>query len=317
MTILVTGGAGFVGRAVVRALLARGEKVRVLDVAADPPLPLGVDLRLGSVTDAVSVSQALVGVEAVIHLAALAHLWLPDPQAYQRVNVRGTEVVLSKAMNAGVPRLVHCSSYVTLIGRSTRRGTPLDPAAPGLPVEQMLGPYPLSKRQSEQVAEGYAAQGLPVSIVQPTAPLGPEDYRRTPPTQMVRDLSAGRIPAMLEGMLNLVDVRDVAQGVLAALDRGEPGRRYVLAGQDLRTADLLALVGGVSGRRMPRARVPAAVALLAARAEAQFPRRQPKAPLSGVQLAVRQGPIIAEPSREALGLPAPRSLEEAVREALR
>jgi len=313
--VLVTGAAGFLGRHLSHQLLARGDAVVGLDLAFDPPPPPGVSAITASVTDAAALCRAAAGCDALIHAAALTGLWDRDPANFERVNLGGTEAALTAAAAAGVTRAVHVSSYVTLI--SGHRGDPprtVDETLELAP-EAMLGPYPRAKRLAELAA--LAAPIVP-AIVLPSAPIGPGDHRPTPPGQMLEDLANGRIPAMIETLFDLVDVRAVAAGAIAALDRGRPGQRYLLSGETLTTAALLERVAAITGLRPPRARVPYGLALATARAEAAIAAatgRPPTAPVTGVRLA---GPRIRFDNARArgeLGF-APPPVETALRDAL-
>ena len=314
MRVLVTGAGGFLGGHVAALLLARGDTVRGLDLAFPEPAA-GMEAVRGSVLDARALSGAMAGVGAVIHCAAITGLWARDPRDFERVNLGGTRAVLAAARAAGVARVVHVSSYVTLI--SGGRGDPprrVDETLE-LPPEAMLGPYPRSKRRAEIAALSADPPGV---VVMPPAPIGPGDHAPTPPGAMLRDMAAGRLPAMIDCGWNLVDVRALAGGVIAALDRGAPGTRYLLSGTDMDTDALVALFERVSGRRGPRARVPYGVALAAARVSERIARitgRPPGAPLTGLRLA---GPRIGfdnAMARAALGY-APGPVEAAMRDAL-
>jgi dihydroflavonol-4-reductase len=313
MVSLVTGGAGFIGRHLVERLKAGGARVRVLDMEATPGLPPGVDLMRGSVDDPAAVRRACRGVRRLYHLAALTHLWGRDKRAFHRVNVRGTEVVLEEAARTQVERMVHVSSETVLIGRRQPTGLASIDERHEVPVAELLGPYCRSKGQAEQASLAAARAGLPVVVVNPTLPLGPGDWRLTPPTVMIRDFVDGRHPAYLDWILNVIDVRDAAAGIELAAARGRVGERYILGGTNLSMGELLAELEAVTGRRMPRLRVPGAIAwLVAAVSEAvadHLTGRPPKAPLSGVRLALRGVRFDNAKARRELGL-AVRPLRE-------
>ncbi len=285
MRVMVTGADGFLGRHLVARLLERGDEVVAVDVAEIAPGPERLRRVQASVTDLAAMRSAAEGAEAVIHAGAITGLWARDTGAFERVNLGGTETVLAAAAEAGARRAVLVSSYTTLI--SGRRGDParmLDESAEIAP-DALLGAYPRSKRLAEIAATEAA---LPPVIVLPSAPIGPGDHRPTPPGAMLRDLANARLPAMIECMFNLVDMRALADAVLVALERGVPGRRYLLSGEDLATDALLERFERVAGVPGPRRRVPYRVALAAARAEEAIGRltgRPPKAPLTGVRLA--------------------------------
>ncbi|MEM9011277.1 MAG: NAD-dependent epimerase/dehydratase family protein [Pseudomonadota bacterium] len=311
-TVVITGAAGFLGRHVAEALLARGETVRSLDLVA--PHLAGVEAITGSVTDLAIVREALQGADGLVHAAAIADLWVRDSARYEAVNVEGTRTVLNAAAEMGIARAVHVSSYTTLVAGGTA-----EPTAPLTedvvhPPEAMLGPYPASKRRAELVAEEMAAKGLAVSIVQPSAPIGPGDRNLTPPGRMLRDAAAGRLPAVLDCLMNVVDAASVAAGIVAALGRGAPGRRYLLTGEDIEMAELARRIAAAAGVKAPRARVPGAVALAAARVEAGIAAitgRPPQAPLTGVRLALRRRRFSNARAREELGF-APAPIDSAI-----
>lgn len=284
--ILVTGGAGFVGGHVVRCLVTRGDRVRVLDPAPSPRIA-GVDWRRGSVLDAAELQRALDGVDAVLHLAAEARLGVPDPGRYQRINVDGTAALLDGAARAAVRRIVVTSTAAILRGWNDTDPTPIATGhrRPGL--DAMAGPYTRSKHAAAtRVLEAQAA-GLPVHLIYPTVPIGPGDPTPTPPTAMLRLFARTPPPAYLDGSLNLVDVRDVASAHLAALDHADAAGQHLVSGVDLDFAELLALLARLTGRVMPRRRIPWGVALAAAFVEESWCRlrqRVPTASVEGVRL---------------------------------
>lgn len=316
MTTLVTGAGGFVGGHVVRRLVAAGEPVHALDLGWATPPPQQAERITASILDPDALAGAMRGVRSVIHAAAIAHLWTPDRFDYDRVNVVGTCRVLAAARRAGA-RTVLVSSYVTLVSRGEHGGRILDEMVE-VPPSRLLGPYPRTKRQAELFALSAAATGQPVTIVMPSAPVGAKDANLTPPSRMLRDLAAGRTPALLDCLLNLVDVRAVADAAIAARDRGAPGERYLLTGEDLAMREVAEAVARATGRPAPRRTVPVAVALAAARAEAalaRFTGRPPTAPLTGVRLAARPCRFDNSKARAALGF-APRPFEACLAEAL-
>lgn len=313
---LVTGAGGFLGGHVLATLAARGEAVRALDLAFPAPLPAGVERVEGSILDPALLARAMRGASAVIHCAAVTDLWVPRPVIYHRVNTRGTCEVLAAARRAGA-RVVQVSSYTTLVAASTPRGATLDETAEH-PPSHLLGPYPRTKREAELFAQAAARMGQEVVIVLPSAAVGPGDWRMTPPSRMIRDLAARRTPALLDCLLNLVDVRALAQGIVAARDGGRSGERYLLSGEDLPMSVLAAEIARLTGKAPPRHRVPLAIALAAARAEAAISaliRRPPKAPLTGVRLAARCVRFSSAKAQRELGF-APPPVAQALSEAI-
>ena len=320
---LVTGGSGFIGGHLVAALAARGERTRILDRQDPPdPLPPGVEFQRGSILDEAAVARALDGVERVYHLAAVALLWNRDPTVFDRVNRQGTRMLLDAAARApGLRRFVHCSTEAVMIGHPPPRQMPrrLDESAdPGL--EALAGPYCRSKYRAERDALAAAAQGLPVVVVNPTAPIGPGDRLPTPPNAMLRMFRRGGPRLILDCVLNLVDVRDVAQGMILAAERGRLGERYILGGTDIALGDLAQRIDRLCGRppvrRLP---VPPALALGAARVEEwlsdHVTRRPPTAPVTGVRLALGGGGFDSGKAMRELGYTV-RPLEASLRAAL-
>lgn len=249
---LVTGATGFVGSAVARALIGRGHKLRLLARASsDRALIEGLgEAVTGDLRDPASLVEAVQGCRYVVHVAADYRLWVPDPAPMMAANVAGTTALLRAARDAGVERVVYCSSVAALglIGDGTpgTEATPVHPKA-------IVGVYKQSKYLAEQAVRALARdEGVPVVIVNPTAPVGPRDIKPTPTGKMVLDTAAGRMPAYLDTGLNVVHVDDVAMGHVLALERGVVGEAYILGGEDVGMADLLAMIDGVMGRPVAR-----------------------------------------------------------------
>ena len=316
MTTLVTGAGGFLGGLVTKRLVAQGRAVRALDLAFPAGVPEGIEKIEGSVLDPECLARAASGVSHIVHAAAIAQLWTPGRFDYDRVNVVGTCRVLAEARRNDA-RMVHVSSFTTLIGADTPDGAVLDEKVEVAP-NRLLGRYPASKRQAELALLSAAGAGVDACIVMPGAPVGPGDVNLTPPTAMIRDLATGRLPALLDCQLNLVDAEAVAQAIVAAMERGESGQRYLLTGDDLSIGDLAAAVAECSGVPAPRRRVPGWLALMAARGGALVSRvtkRPPGAPLTGVRLALRPCGFDNAKARERLGF-APRPALSCLSEAL-
>jgi len=305
--VLVTGGAGFVGTPLVELLLARGEAVRVLDLAREGAP--GAEHVQGSVADASVVEAAMKGVTCVFHLAGDARLWAPDPGVFDHANRLGTEVVLAAAEKASVERFVHCSSLTTLIGAgSPRKAFDVDETVRWEP-DDMLGPYPRSKLLAERAVEDAASRGLPAVIALPTEPLGPGDKSLTPPTRMLVDLLNGKTPAYIDAILNFVAVEALAEGLVACAEKGRAGQRYLLGGDNLPMGRLLAKLEVLSGRMMPTLKLPFAVALAAGWIDTTvsdaLTKTPPKAPLTGVRLASRPARFSSAKAGRELGWSAP------------
>lgn len=315
---LVTGGTGFVGRAVVEELLAAGREVRVL--VRDPKHPalqgLAVELFPGDLKDPASLNAAVRGCAQVFHVAADYRLWVPDPAEMYAVNVQGTKDLMTAAAEAGVSRVVYTSTVGTL--GNPGDGTPGTEDTP-VTIEEMVGHYKRSKFLAEQVVLEFARQGLPVVLVHPSAPVGPWDSRPTPTGQMIVDFLRGRMPAYLETGLNLVHVRDVAKGHILAAERGRVGEKYILGHQNMRLSEIFHLLAEISGRPAPRIRVPYFPVLCLAYLDefwaTWITRRPPRMPLTAVRMAKKFMYFDSSKAVRELGLPQTpvrQALEEAV-----
>lgn len=298
---LVTGGAGFVGRHLVAALRARGDAVRAFDVK-----PIGgVDMAVGSVEDAAAVEAAVRGVDVVYHLAGDAQLWARDSSRFDRINHQGTRNVLAAASAAGVRRVVHCSSLTTLVGRRTPIGQSRADETVFTTADEMLGAYPRSKLLAEEAVREFVAAGGDAVIAIPTEPLGPGDESLTPPTRLIVDLVNGRIPATIDCLLNFVSVGSLAAGLIVAGERGHRGERYILGGENVPMAALLAAIERQTGRLMPKPKLPYLVALAAGVVDTHLVSRltgnAPQAPLTGVRLAGRKVAFSSAKAERDLG----------------
>jgi dihydroflavonol-4-reductase len=257
MTALVTGASGFVGSAVVRLLLARGERVRVLVRPASDRRNvsgLAVEIVEGDLRRASTLAAACAGCSALYHVAADYRLWTRDPRELYASNVEGTRNLMRAALVAGIPRIVYTSSVATLGLHAD--GSPASEDSP-VGLANMIGHYKRSKFLAERAVDELVTQeGLPAVIVNPSTPIGPHDVKPTPTGRMIRDAAAGRIPAYVDTGLNIVHVEDVARGHLLAFEHGKPGRRYILGGEDMALRDILAAIARHVGRRPPRIRLP-------------------------------------------------------------
>jgi dihydroflavonol-4-reductase len=257
--VLVTGATGFVGSALVRALLAAGYPVRALLRAASPRdnvAGLDIERVAGDLGDPTSVARAMSGVRYVVHAAADYRLWARDPDAIVRTNVEGTRTVMRAALAAGVERIVYTSSVATLAPRADGRAAD---ETSKLAETAAVGTYKRSKVAAERLVEGMIARdALPAVIVHPSTPIGPRDSRPTPTGRIIVAAARGRIPGFVDTGLNLVHVADVASGHVAALARGEVGAHYILGGDNVLLAEMLRQIARIVGRRPPRFRLPRA-----------------------------------------------------------
>jgi len=265
--VFVTGGTGFVGAHVVRLLVERGDRVRVLirstsNTSLIDRLP--VQLRIGDITDFDSVVSAMFGVDQVYHVAADYRLWSSDPSEVYRNNTLGTRNVLGAAKMVGVGRVVYTST-VGCLG-IPKDGSPGDETTPVVR-DDLIGHYKRSKFDAEQVALGYAREGLDLVVVNPSTPVGPGDIKPTPTGRIVLDYLRGAMPAYVDTGLNLIAVEDVARGHLTASERGRSGEKYILGNRNLTLRRMLEILAEITGRKPPKARLPHSVAIAAALVE--------------------------------------------------
>ena len=317
--ILVTGGAGFLGSHLVNQLVEAGERVRVLEEprAEVGHLPLAaIELFRGDIRRLEEVRQAVRDCRQVYHLAANPHLWTRHPGDYEAVNHQGTRNVLNEALRAGAERVLYTSTESILAG-TQMKGRSVEQLR--LNGEKMIGPYCRSKLKGEQEAFRLADAGAPVVVVCPTLPIGPGDRHLTPPSRMTLAFCQGKLPAYLDCEFNMIDVRDIATGMRAAMRLGHPGVRYLLGGVNLRLIEWLTIVGRLAGRKAPRWKVPYPAALLVAYGSEwvanHLTGRMPLATVTGVKLTRLSMHFEAERSRRDLGLTA-RGVEESARDAI-
>ncbi len=287
MRVLVTGGTGFVGAHVARRVAERGHEVFVLVRPASdigPFAGLPITPLVGSLTDPPSLERAVEGIDCLFHVAADYRLWVPDPQAMHEVNVGGAASLLRAAWQAGTGRMVYTSSAVTVACSADRLGTEDD----FLPSEAARSTYQRTKILAEQAVWGLIREGAPVTIVNPSTPIGTLDRRPTPTGRLIVDFLNGRLPAYVDAELNWIDVADVAEGHCLAAEKGRLGQRYILGHRNMMLGSLLQLLAEVSGRPAPRMKIPYAVAYTAGAAGELWGRmagREPRACLDGVRMA--------------------------------
>jgi dihydroflavonol-4-reductase len=255
---LVTGASGFVGAAVARAALGRGFRVRVLmRPSADRANIAGLDVEpvTGDMRDQATMTAALQGARYLFHVAADYRLWARDPSEIARNNLKGAEAVMGAALAAGVERVVYTSSVAALKPGSDG---PVDETARHTP-QSVIGVYKRSKLTAEREVERLiAAENLPAVIVSPSTPIGPRDIKPTPTGRIIVEAATGKIPAFVDTGLNLVHVDDVAEGHMLALEKGRIGQNYILGGQDVSLARMLADIAHLADRKAPTIRLPRA-----------------------------------------------------------
>ena len=281
---LVTGATGFLGWHVVQVLNQRGVPVRALVRRPEAARALDAELVVGDLRDAESVERAMAGCGVAFHVAADYRLWVRDSREMFRSNVDGTRNVLEAASRAGVERIVYTSTVGCIGFIKNGLGDETTPAT----LADMAGPYKQSKFQAEQVALEYARKGLPVVIVNPTAPVGEHDVKPTPTGQTIVDFLRGAMPAYLDTGLNIVDARETAEGHWLACERGRAGERYILGSENLTLREIFETLARISGRPAPRRRIPWVVAWMAgvfSTGLAEVTGREPRVPLAAVQMA--------------------------------
>lgn len=315
--VLVTGGAGFIGQHLVSALVAHDRKVRVLDRRPPVCVVPGVEYVSGSVLDSALVDETLRDTDEVYHLAGLPGMWLPKKSDFHAVNFQGTEMVIAAARKRGVARFLHCSTESILFRPASLQDDSSERSL--LPPQQMPGVYTRSKMLAEQSAAQAAAAGFPLVIGTPTMPIGPHDHNLTPPTAMLRHFLHGRVQIYLDFIVNMVDVRDVAAGLILTMERGQIGHRYILGGESISLKKILKLMATISGRRHLSIPVPGRVAEAAAVMlefiSDHITRRPPSGTAEGVRIALRASELSIEKSRSELGY-TPRPIEPTLRETV-
>ena len=319
MKALVTGATGFVGGAVARALVHRGIEVRVMARAgADLQNLQGLTVERveGDLRDQDSLRHALTGCRQLYHIAAHYALWAKDPSIFYDVNVTGTKALLEAARDVGTERIVYCSTIGAIgIPPEGGLGTEETPVV----FEQMAGHYKRSKYLAEQEVLKLAKAGLPVIIVNPSAPVGIGDVKPTPTGQVIVDFMKGRMPAYIETGMNIVDVDDVATGHLLAMEKGRIGERYILGSANLMLREVLEILSCLTGVKAPTIKLPRVAILPLAYLNqwlANFTGHPPRIPLEGVKMAKYKMHYDCSKAIRELGFPQTPpevALEKAVR----
>jgi dihydroflavonol-4-reductase len=317
--VLVTGGAGFIGGHLVRRLLDEGRAVRVLERpgAAVGHLPPGqVEVVRADIRDRDAVARAVRGCDEVYHLAANPQLWATQRRLFHQVNYLGAVNVLEAALAAGARRVLHTSTE-SILTRAGQNGTITEEQE--VTLADVVGPYCRSKFLADRHALSLGRRGSPVVVVNPTLPVGPGDLGRSPPTQMMLDFCLGKRREYIDAELNLIDVRDVAEGMVRAAAVAKPGRRYLLGHENLSIRAVFGLLARLTGLPEPHWRVPYSVALAAAYVSEfvadAFTHRVPAATVTGVKLTRRRMHFDPSRSLAELGL-RPRPVAESLAETV-
>ena len=319
MKLFITGATGFVGSHVAALAAARGADLRLLarKTSNTANLPKNAELILGDLREPSAFASALVGCDAILHVAADYRLWVPDPADMYKANVEGTRELLRLAGEAGVPRVVYTSSVATM-GFKTD-GTIVDEATP-VSEADMIGHYKRSKWMAEQVALEAARSGQQVIILNPTTPIGAMDMKPTPTGRIVVDFLNKNFPAYVDTGLNLVDVSEIARMHLVALQKGTPGERYILGGENLTLKQILDRLAAITGLPSPKHKVPHAIAMAYAFFEETFTGKlrgkEPRATVEAVRMGQKMMFASSAKAERELGLRV-LPVEEALRSACR
>lgn len=317
MLVVLTGASGHVGGNLTRSLLEQGRKVRVLvrpgDTRAVDGLP--VEQVTGDLLDHQSVVSAFTGASVVYHLAARIAITRDEDEEVFRTNVEGTRNVVNAALQCGVRRMVHFSSVHAYYQHPMDQ--PIDETRPLADVEGELA-YDRSKARGEKEVMQGVQRGLDAVIVNPGAVMGPIDYKPSPMGQVVLDLCKRKLPALIQGGYDWVDVRDVVNGAMAAEQRGRTGEKYLLTGHWRSMKELAALVEKASGVPAPRMITPMWLAQLAApMAEtwSKVTKTRPKFTSSSLRILRGNSRFVCNKARRELGYTT-RPLEETIQDAV-
>jgi dihydroflavonol-4-reductase len=325
--VVITGAAGFIGSAVTRAILARGAHVvavvepggdeRNLDDLGD--VDVDVERRVVDLRDARGIRDVCADARFVFHLAAIYAFWARDSRSFSDVNIGGTLNVLDAVRAAGCERTVYTSTVGVLGVEGGAGGRPSDETSyPD--IAHLFGSYKRTKYVAEHEVLRAAAQGLPVSIVLPTFPLGPGDRRPTPTGKLILDFLNGRMPAFVDTAVNVVHVDDLALGHVGALQQGVGGRSYILGGENRSMHSILQVLAECTGLRAPTRQVPKAVALAAGVAsqlvEGRLLRREPNVSIEAARMSTTRMVFDDSRARAEIGYtsrPARDAIEDSAR----
>lgn len=316
--MVVTGAPGHLGNNLVRLLLDRGERVRAMALKGEDLSPLrGLDVEIveGDVREPATLDRAFQGATTVFHLASVISLLPGHSDLLEQVNVRGARNVAESCLRVGVKRLVYTSSIHALT--EPPHGIGIDESA-GCDPSRLRMEYAKTKAKGTLQVLEVVKRGLDGVIVYPSGVIGPNDFRPSEAGQMILDFVRGRIPAVVDGGYNFVDVRDVAQGHIAAADKGVSGEGYILAGEWISVADVLKEVSTLVGRPVPRFRVP--TVLIGALAKAlmfcsRATGREPLVTADMIEALLSNSQAASAKARTELGY-SPRPIRRSIRDAV-
>ncbi|MDO8526436.1 MAG: NAD-dependent epimerase/dehydratase family protein [Deltaproteobacteria bacterium] len=317
--VLVTGATGFIGSNLVRFLLKKNCSVRAL---IRPTSSLGnlkgldVEKVHGDLRNKASLVKACEGCDQLYHVAASYQFWSADPKEFYDSNVGGTRNMLEAARETNISKIVYTSTV----------GAIRYPEDPHFPSDETCYPaksdlhndYKRSKFQAEQVAKIFADEGLPVVIVNPSAPIGPYDAKPTPTGKIIVDFLNGRVPAYVDTGLNVIDVEDVVAGHWLAAEKGRVGERYILGNQNMSLKEIYEKIARLGNRKAPKFQIPYSVALTAAYGSeliGKILRRPPAIAIGAVKMAKKFMYFSPAKAVSELGLPQ-SSIDNAFKKAI-
>jgi dihydroflavonol-4-reductase len=316
--LLVTGPTGHIGNVLVRELVERGKKVRALVLPQDdltPLMGLDVELVLGDVLHPHTLARAFTGVEEVYHLAGMISIMPKRDDLVHRVNVEGTKNVLAAAKEAGIRRMLYTSSIHAL--KRMPDGITIDESVPFDP-EGVPGHYDQSKAEASLAVLEAARQGMDTVIVCPTGVTGPYDYKRSEIGQIILDCIEEKLQFYVDGAYDFVDVRDVAQGMILAQDKGRSGETYILSGERITVKGLVETLWELTGKRFMQMKVPNALASFAANFTPSYyrlMRKKPRITPYSIETLASNSVITHEKASRELGYQ-PRLLKESLADAV-
>lgn len=303
MKVLVTGASGFIGSNLVRSLVATGYEVKALVRRSSNTKNIeGLDIELayGDLKDSGSLTDALKGCKGLFHVAASYSFWDRDPEEFYRINVEGSLNIIGQGIKEGVEKIIYTSSESTLKPERENGFYKLND------LEAVAGDYKKSKLIAEKEILKLIAQGLPISIINPTTPIGIGDIKPTPTGKIVLDMLNGRMPAFVNTGLNIIDVEDVALGHLKAFEDFKPTKRYLLGNENLSLREILTMISEIAGLKPPRTEIPLRMAKTFAYIDefisGKVLKRHPRIPLAAVQTAYKSRFFDCEDAAGELGI---------------
>ena len=319
MKVLITGVTGFLGSAVLRLLVNEGYDVRVL-VRENSNMrnleKIDVKVIKGDLQNTNSLKPAVHSCDQVFHVAADYRLWVPNPEQMYKTNIDGTRNLIRAATDAGVEKIVYTSSVATL--GINKDGAPADETTPSS-LDDMIGTYKRSKFLAEQTVKNLITkESCPVTIVNPSTPVGPYDIKPTPTGKIILDTIRNRMPAFVETGLNIVHVDDVAQGHLLAMEKGKIGERYILGGDDMTLESIIEYLCNSENIAPPTIKLPHNFILPVAwimECIAKFTCNEPLATVDAVRMSKKMMYFSSKKAKTKLGYqtrPAIEGLNDAI-----